>query len=132
MRRAIKAQLKVNRDGSGETYRREAAELGLAWVTCERDVSVLDSLPKLAMVQRLGKEAGAILQATWRMLSGYEHGLTFAALRGSDMSVVAPVPGGQTVQLSVNDEALVMALKSTYLLLLEAGRLYDRRCTQAH
>lgn len=129
--KAVKSQLAAHEAGSGQTYRAEARELGVGWDHLRMRVDVAGSLPKLAAAQAQSKAFGAHLQASWRLLSGFEHGLSYAALRGSDTSADVKIPGGQSMRLVVNDDALVSALKTTYFLFLTAARLYERRCTRS-
>lgn len=66
----------------------------------------------------------------WRLLSGFEHGLGWAMLSGSDREVTAHIEGGAEMHLVISDESFVTAAKSTYFLLLAAGRLLVRRHTR--
>jgi hypothetical protein len=128
--RAVREQLALNERRSGRTYKDEAVALGVPWDRLGAAVSVFDGLPKLSAVASQDKETKAYLQATWRMLSGYEHGLMYAALKGSDRATMTNVPGGKSIQLTINDDAIVTALKSTYFLFLTAARLFERRRTR--
>lgn len=131
MSKVVRAQLDKNARGSGATYKAEAAELGVRWDQLGAAVSVFDQLPKLSAVQSQGRSGAAFVQSTWRMLSGYEHGLMYAALGGSTQSAEVHIPGGKSVQLVISDDAIVNALKITYFLFLTAGRLFVRRCNSA-
>jgi hypothetical protein len=113
--------------GSMRTYRAEAAALGIHWDRLGQKVNLVDEIPKPSAVQT-GNLAPFIV-ATWRMLSGYEHGLAWASLRGFDSNRVAEVPGGVTIHMTINDDAFVMAGKTTYFLLLTACKLLERRHT---
>jgi hypothetical protein len=73
---------------------------------------------------------GVFLEGTWRLLSGYEHGLGWAPMRGSDGTVRATVPGGADMMLVINDDEFVNAAKSTYFLLIAACRLLQQRHTR--
>jgi hypothetical protein len=52
-------------------------------------------------------------------------------LSGSDREVTAHIEGGAEMHLVISDESFVTAAKSTYFLLLTAGRLLVRRHTRA-
>lgn len=103
--------------GSFRTYREEAAALGSKFDNMRRQVNVVDELPRLSFVGRQG-ELGPLLVATWRQLSGFEHGRTWALLSGSEHTVTAHLPGGADMHVVVKDEAFVSAAKATYFLLL--------------
>jgi len=126
VRDAIDANERKVDAGSMATYRTEAAALGRKFDTVRQRITVTTELPKLSFV---ADQAGfaAFLLATWRLLSGYEHGFGWALLKGSDATVSAHIPGGADMHLVINDEEFVNAAKSTYFLLLTACRLLARR-----
>jgi hypothetical protein len=113
-------------DGVLTTYRAEAVALGRSFDKLRQPINVIDELPKLGFV-KTQREFAPFLRATWRLLSGFEHGYSWALLRGSDLKVHAHVPGGSDVELVIKDEEFVIAAKSTYFLLLAACRLLTRR-----
>jgi hypothetical protein len=113
--------------GSMRTYRAEAAALGIRWDRLGQKVNLVDEIPKLSAVQ--AGDLAPFVVATWRMLSGYEHGLSWASMRGSDTYRVAEIPGGVSMQMTINDDAFIMAGKTTYFLLLTACKLLERRHT---
>jgi len=117
--------------GSMWTYRKEARELQVSWETVnnKRGVNVFDQLPRLTFATG-NQDFQMFLQATWRTLSGFEHGLGWALLRNSDRAVEAPLPGGALMRMTVNDDAWVNIAKMAYALLLEGLRLYERRATR--
>ena len=112
--------------GSLNTYRAEAAALGRTFDKLHQKINVTDELPKLSFVKGQHQFA-PLLEGTWRLLSGFEHGFGWALLGGTDRKVEAHIPGGATLELVINDEAFVNAAKSTYFLLLSACRLFARR-----
>ncbi|MER5335965.1 hypothetical protein [Micromonospora sp. NPDC002717] len=112
--------------GSLKTYREEAAALGRRWNEVQQKVNVVQELPKLTFVKDQ-RESAPLFEAMWRLLSGYEHGLGWALMNGSKRKVEAEIPGGSTVNFTINDEAFVNAAKATYFLLLSACRLLRRR-----
>lgn len=112
--------------GSLKTYKEEAAKLGHPWDKIRQKVNVVDELPKLNFVK--GQRSFApLLEATWRQLSGFEHGLGWALMSGSHFKVVGETPGGMSMEAVMKDDAFVMAAKSTYFLLLSACQLLRRR-----
>jgi hypothetical protein len=108
------------------TYKSEAAELREPFDRVHQKVNVTAELPKLSFV-RGQADVAAFLEGTWRLLSGFEHGLGWALMRGTDRGAQAEIPGGMSVHLELNDEAFVTAAKSTYFLLMSACRLLKRR-----
>jgi hypothetical protein len=108
-------------------YREEAAALGRSFDAATKKVVIVDELRNLRVIQGQGVEAAAFMEGVWRQLSGYEHGLGWAMLRGSDREVVAKVPGGSEVRVTVNDDSFQTAAKSAYLLLITACRLLRQR-----
>lgn len=107
-------------------YRREADQLGIKWDRATQRVNVVQELPKLAMFKHDDPVIPATMVATWRMLSGYEHGLGYAMMAGSDLSGRTEVPGGFQVVLTVNDNAFVTASKATLMLLAAALTRLER------
>lgn len=69
--------------------------------------------------------------AAWRQLSGYQHGLMYAILRGSTQGVAVNIPGGSHVRLTVDDTALSLSLQVAALMQMWAIGTYTRRCQQA-
>jgi hypothetical protein len=111
--------------GALSTYRAEAAALGRAFDTLHQKIDVIAELPKLSFLKALS-DFGPFLEAIWRQLSGFEHGLGWALLSGTDRKTEVPVPGGAGLHLVIKDEAFVNAAKFSYFLLLSACRLFTR------
>jgi hypothetical protein len=99
--------------------------LGRNFDTLRQDINLTDEIPKLSFVKQT--DFAPFLEATWRQLSGFEHGLGWALLSGTDWSVEVPVPGGAGLHLVIKDESFVNAAKTTYFLMLSACRLFARR-----
>jgi hypothetical protein len=97
-----------------------------ASVASATEIYVVTELPRLS-VARDQPDLAALLEGTWRLLSGFEHGFGWAPLRGADRGAEANIPGGMTVHLVINDEEFVTAARATYLLLMTACRLLKRR-----
>jgi len=108
------------------TYKDEARALGRNFDRLDQPINVTDELHRLSFVAA-APGTGPFLEATWRQLSGYEHGFGWALISGSDKEVTAEIPGGVDMKLVINDEAFVTAAKSTYLLLIMACRAFRRR-----
>lgn len=115
------------RSGPEAVYRQEATALGMKWETATRKVQVVDELKTLSFVRGTGSPE--FMEATWRMLSGYEHGLAWSMLRGSDMTSEIKVEGGYEVVLTINDDAFVTASKCALALLLTALRRLEQLST---
>jgi hypothetical protein len=107
-------------------YKEEARALGRPFDVVRRKVDVTAELRKLSFVQDQGR-FGLLLEATWRQLSGFEHGLGWPLLSAADSTVVAHVPGGVDMHLVIKVESFVNVAKCTYFLLLSALRLFARR-----
>lgn len=109
-----------------QTYREEAAKLGSTYDKLQQPVRVAEELPKLT-VAKIDRTFGPFLVATWRMLSGFEHGLGWAMLAGSDRTGSTKIDGGYEAQFVINDQAFVNAAKTTAFLLIKACELLIRR-----
>jgi hypothetical protein len=122
----IRGSEQATEKGAFDTYRAEAAKLGWRFDKISRDINLIEELPKMNLVKAQPNFA-PILEATWRQLSGFEHGFSWALLSGTDRQVELEVPGGVGLHLVIRDEAFVNAAKMTYFLMLEAYRLFRRR-----
>jgi hypothetical protein len=109
------------------SVKEEAAELDLKWETVSQKVDLIQEIPRLSAVRET--DSAPFVLATWPMLSGFQHGLGYAALRGSTTRRIADIPGGANMELTIRDEAFVLAAKVTYFLLLTACTLLERRDT---
>lgn len=125
----VEASEKKWESGSLKTYRAEAAALGRTFDKLRQRIDVAGELPKLSFV-REQKQLSPFLIATWRQLSGFEHGFGWALLSGTNRKVGVEIPGGVDAELVINDESFVNAAKSTYFLLLTACELLVRRHTE--
>lgn len=112
--------------GSLAVYRAEAAALGEPFDRVHQKINVAAELTKLSFV-RGQADFAAFLESTWRLLSGFEHGLGWAVLRGADRGAETEIPGGKGMVLSINDAEFALAAKVTYALLANACRLFKRR-----
>lgn len=112
-------------------YRAEAKELRLDWKDARRLPPVVEEIKLTALAKRdRERDLGAMLAATWRSLSGQQHGYPWALMRNSNMPEKIPVQGGFTGVVSVNDDAFIVAAKASYALLIEAASLYVSRSTK--
>jgi hypothetical protein len=126
VRKLIEENERESEHGSLKTYKQEAAKLGWSFDKLRRKINTTDELRKLSFA-REQREFTAFLEATWRLLSGFEHGLGWALLSGADRTIQAHIPGGVNLELVINDEQFVNAAKTTYFLLLSACRVFKRR-----
>jgi hypothetical protein len=122
----IRASEEKTEKGSLSTYRAEATALGRAFEKLKQPIKVTDELPKLSFVKAQA-DLASFLEAIWRHLSGFEHGLSWALLSGTNWKEEVQVPGGAGLHLVIKDEAFVNAAKVTYFLLLSACQLFTRR-----
>ena len=126
-RQLIEAAERQQEQGSLAVYRAEAAALGADFDRVMRQsVNIVDELPKLSFVKGQADFA-AFLEGTWRLLSGLEHGLGWAMLRGADRGAETEIPGGKGMVLSIKDKEFVLAAKVTYAMLVNACRLFKTR-----
>ncbi|GAA4609664.1 hypothetical protein BJY16_007440 [Actinoplanes octamycinicus] len=125
-RQLIEEAERQQEQGSLAVYRAEAAALGEPFDRVHQRVNLVVELPKLGFV-RGQNDFAVFLEGTWRLLSGFEHGLGWALLRGTDRGAETQVPGGAGLFLSINDEQFVLAAKTTYALLANACRLFKAR-----
>ncbi|MFY1692961.1 hypothetical protein [Plantactinospora sp. WMMB782] len=125
-RRHVEDAERKEEQGQLAVYRSEAAALGESFDRVHQRINVAEELLKLNFVR--GKDDFAVfLEGTWRLLSGFEHGLAWALLRGADRGAETEIPGGKGVVLSINDNEFVNAAKVTYALLATACRLLKSR-----
>lgn len=108
------------------TYRTEVTVVGWTFDKLCQKINVTQERPRLSFVKEQHQFA-PLLEGTWRLLSGFERGLGWALLSGTDRRVEAEIPGGLALDLVINDDAFVNAAKSTCFLLLSACRLFTRR-----
>lgn len=122
---AVRQTLK-QRAETENVYKSEAHALRMKWEPKYAKPNVREELGKLAFLHRAEPLVRATMLAHWRMLSGYEHGLTWALMIGSDRVAKSKIPGGQEVAISMNDSAFVTAYKATMWLIFEALSRYRR------
>jgi hypothetical protein len=125
-RRLIEDAERQQEQGSLAVYRADAAALAEPFDRVHQRINIVEELPKLSFVRGQGDFA-AFLEGTWRLLSGFEHGLGWAILRGADRGAETKVPGGMDIVLSIKYEEFVLAAKVTYALLVNACRLFKTR-----
>ncbi|XVU29863.1 hypothetical protein ACQPZJ_23085 [Actinoplanes sp. CA-054009] len=126
LRQHIEDNEKRQENGSFAVYRAEAVALRESFDRIQKKVNIVDELPKLSFVKNQ-PDVAAFLEGTWRLLSGFEHGLGWAMLRGASRGEGVEIPGGMGMRLSIKDEEFVWAAKSTYMLLVNACRLFRTR-----
>lgn len=126
VRRLIEDAERQQEQGSLAVYRAEAAALAEPFDRVHQKVNVVVELPKLSFAKDQ-TDFAAFLEGTWRLLSGFEHGLGWAMLRGGNRGAGIEVPGGMGMVLSIKDEEFVLAAKTTYALLVNACRLFKTR-----
>jgi hypothetical protein len=126
VRRLIEDVERQQEQGSLAVYRAEAAALAEPFDRVHQKINIVVELPKLSFVRAQGDFA-AFLEGAWRLLSGFEHGLGWAMLRGANRGAATEVPGGMGMVLSIKDEEFVLAAKTTYALLVKACRLFKTR-----
>src|SRR4051794_29420428 len=81
--------------GAIAVYKAEAAALHRDFDKLRRGVDVVSEIPRLSFVSQ---DMAPFLEATWRQLSGFQHGYGWALLQGSKYTVTAHVPGGADLQ----------------------------------
>ncbi len=89
-------------------------------------VNVVDELPRLSWIAAEEPLVQATMVAQWRMLSGFEHGLGWAMLRGSDATEEVAIPGGAQMRLTINDDAFSVAAQCVVWLMRSALARLER------
>lgn len=113
------------------TYQAEAVLLDLTWQQTKASVNIRDELGRLHIVTNdIGMDTTSFYRATWRSLSGYQHGHGYAAMLGSDITLMAKTPGGRVVRMEVNDENFQSSAQATAYLMISALNLWMRRNTR--
>lgn len=130
-REVVREALERRKTNIESVYRHEAGQLAVSWDRILQKVNVVDELPKLSLFAHDDPAIPAIMVATWRMLSGYEHGLGYAMMTGSDLGAQKEIPGGLEIELTVNDEAFTTASKATLMLFFNALMRLERLHTLA-
>jgi hypothetical protein len=69
------------------------------------------------------------LVSTWRRLSGFQHGFGYALIAGADRGRSIPIPGGESLYISTNDQDLVNTSKIVSAFHIAALQLVIRRNT---
>src|SRR5262245_34959862 len=98
---------------------KKTAALGRNFDKLRQKINIVDEMKGLSFV-KAQQQMAPFLEATWRLLSGFEHGLGWALLDGTDREVQAETPGGMAFQLVIKDEQFVNVAKSTYFMLISA------------
>lgn len=124
-------QLNRRRTEVTQIYQQEAAELSVTWDRTQQAIQLTAEIPKIqALLETHGNPGTALFVSTWRRLSGFQHGLSYALQVGAEVTKAVTIPGGQTVHLTINDEDFVNTAKLTSALHMAALQLYLRRSTQ--
>jgi hypothetical protein len=112
-----------------KVYRKEALSLGVVFSKAGAKVDVTEEVGKLRAAN-LSPETKVLYKATWRSLSGYQHGYGYAVMTGSDVRIAAPMAGGHLAKVEINDEMFQTSAQATAWLLLSALQLWVRRSTR--
>lgn len=105
-------------------YRDEAQALSMTWDQARCGPNITKDLGDLDVVQALGTSGPPHLQATWRSLSGFQHGHSYALLAHSTITTEVSIPGGSLVHVTISDEALEgQGMLCCYLMLSSARRV---------
>ena len=97
----------------------------------QQKINLIDEIPKLeTLYDTYGRKGRALFVTTWRRLSGFQHGLSYAVQAGATATTSVKIPGGESVFLTINDEDFVATAKLTSAMHVSALQLYKRRCTQ--
>lgn len=110
-------------------YRDEANSVGLSEKQMTAKVVLTDEVGKLTLGDDMPRWTGTWLTLIWRELSGATHGDSMALTRISDTKYLMKIPGGWTVQLTINDDSFIAACQASAYLQLMAMQLYILRST---
>jgi hypothetical protein len=113
-----------------QVYHTEAGELGLTRSQANQSVNIVTELPKLSFTREMySDEFNKFLISTWRRLSGFQHGFGYALTAGADKGRSIPIPGGESLYISTNDQDLVNTCKIVSGFHIAALQLVIRRNT---
>ena len=116
-----------------KTYRRECQKLGIDWSVVNDKIQVLDALDKLSVVRSMDKPVRAAIVATWRSLSGMQHGHAYALMLSADIQPgTTKIPGGQQAIVTIKDGAFIASASAANVLLIEGMKLYVARSTRLY
>jgi hypothetical protein len=125
---AAREDLNARRVENDASYRHDAEALGMTYPPT--GVIVLDHIGTLSHLQDT-PDGDVLLRTTWRALSGHQHGRGSAMLRAGDKTNTAPIHGGMSAIVSVNDEAFLTAAHVTTSMHIGAVELLLRRSRAA-
>ena len=115
------------------TYSKEAEYFGSKIRDLNRLPNLVEEIPRLRTLARLDAGIRYSLVATWRQLSGLQHGHTYALMGVSDKSHLVKIPGGVQMTVTANDHVFVTAAKSAAMIQLHAlRRLIDLTTLPPH
>ncbi|MDT9594898.1 hypothetical protein RDV89_17550 [Nocardioides zeae] len=121
LRSQVLDSLRRRAEGPDQVCKNEARQLGVKWPVVTTRVNLVRDLPRLRpVIAEEGDLLGPWLISQWRLMSGFEHGLAWAMMRGSDSEPRLKIPGGQEMVLTINDEAFGNASKAAMFLLRHA------------
>jgi hypothetical protein len=112
-------------------YRAEAESIGLDWDAAVKKIDIVQELDKLKVVSELEPDLRGQAVATWRSLSGAQHGHTYALIHFSDLVEKGEVIGGKTGMVTISDSALQIAGTVSYILHMRGLALFVTRSTSS-
>lgn len=115
-------KLAARNDDVLATYSKEAEHFGSKVRDLNRLPNLVEEIPRLRTLAGLDAGVRYSLVATWRQLSGLQHGHTYALMGVSDRSHLVKIPGGVQMTLTANDHVFVTAVKSAAMIQLHALR----------
>lgn len=118
--------------GHFRTYRDEADKLGIKWEALNNRINVANELPKLRVVRLMEAPLQAAVAATWRSLSGMQHGYAYALVINSDGHALGArdVQGGRMQTFTINDDAFLSSAAAANHLLRTGMDLFVERCSR--
>ena len=85
--------LRTRRDAVSKIYRSEASALGVSWETMQQKINLIAEIPKLeTLYDTYGRKGRALFVTTWRRLSGFQHGLSYAVQAGATATTSVKIP----------------------------------------
>jgi hypothetical protein len=111
-----------------QSYRSDAAAVGLEWSLAGSRPNLIDELHRLNELRSMGRESEDVVEGVWRALSGMQHGFAYALLAGSDAKPIVQIPGGQKMQVSSRDETFQTMNTVACMLLMIGMNQFVRRC----
>jgi hypothetical protein len=116
--------------GHEKVFRAEIDSMSKTWTEANQSINVHQEIAKLAVVKEMGATQSQAV-ASWRVLSGMQHGHVYALLHLSDVVDGTQILGGRTGTVTIGDAPLHIVGSVTHILLVTALSKFIKRSTEA-